>query len=110
MQPPGCRGKSQHISKEAEFAVLEATPARWRLFIQKYRSLKDVTNVPYTSGTLTKDQLIMTQLTAGEIVNRFEPRELKTLLPLGLALPTSHLVNVLKNDVYQANINTRSIA
>lgn len=67
------------ISKEAQSAVLEAIPTRWRLDIDKYRSLKDVTSVPYTSGILTKDQLKITELTAGEIVKRLESRELKAV-------------------------------
>lgn len=67
------------ISKEAQSAVLDAIPTRWRLDIDKYRSLKDVTSVPYTSGILTKDQLKITELTAGEIVKRLESRELKAV-------------------------------
>ncbi|OGE50190.1 hypothetical protein PENARI_c018G01873 [Penicillium arizonense] len=66
------------ISKEAQGAVLESIPSRWRLDIEKYKSLRDVTSVPYTSGIMTKDQLEITELTAGEIV-KCESREWKAV-------------------------------
>ena len=67
------------IRTEAQARVLESIPARWRLDPQKYRSLKDVTSVPYTSGILTDDQLKITELTVVEIVKRLESRELKAV-------------------------------
>ena len=67
------------ISKEAQAAVLELIPARWRLDIEKYKSLRDVTSAPYTRCIMTKDQLEITELTAGEIVNCLESREWKAV-------------------------------
>jgi amidase len=67
------------IAKESQAAVLEAIPPRWRLDADKYKSLKDVTSVPYTSGILTNDQLKITELTTVEIVKRLESRELKAM-------------------------------
>jgi amidase len=67
------------ISKEAQGAVLESIPSRWRLDIEKYKSLRDVTSVPYTSGIMTKDQLEITELTAREIVKCLESREWKAV-------------------------------
>ncbi|CAG8938243.1 unnamed protein product [Penicillium salamii] len=67
------------ISNEAQAAVLAAIPTRWRLDVDKYRSLKDVTSVPAASGILTTEQLKITELTVGEIVNRLESRELKAV-------------------------------
>ncbi|KAJ6140001.1 amidase signature domain-containing protein [Penicillium samsonianum] len=93
------------ISKEAQSAVLEAIPTRWRLDIDKYRSLKDVTSVPYTSGILTKDQLKITELTAGEIVKRLESRELKAVQVLeafaGRAAIAHQLVNCLTDWFFE---------
>ncbi|THC94695.1 hypothetical protein EYZ11_005840 [Aspergillus tanneri] len=67
------------ISEEAQVAVLESIPARWRLDLDKYRSLRDVTSVPYTSGIMTSDQLKITELSAVKIVERLESRELKAV-------------------------------
>ncbi|KAF7592210.1 hypothetical protein BBP40_000481 [Aspergillus hancockii] len=67
------------LGKEAQAAVLESIPARWRLDLEQYRPLKDVTSVPYTSGILTDDQLKITELTVVEIVKRLESRELKAV-------------------------------
>ena len=63
------------ISKEAQAAVLESIPSHWRLDIEKYKSLRDVTSVPYTSGIMTKEQLEITEVTVGEIVNCLESRK-----------------------------------
>lgn len=69
----------QDIAKESQAKVLNSIPKCWRLDVNRYRDLKDVTNVPYTCGLLTDEQLRITDLTATEIVKKIETRELKAL-------------------------------
>ncbi|KAE8395886.1 amidase signature domain-containing protein [Aspergillus alliaceus] len=87
------------ISREAQAAVLESIPRRWRLDPENYASLKDVGSVPYTSGILTPDQLKITELTAVEIVKHLESRQLKAVQVLeafaGRAAIAHQLVNCL---------------
>ena len=67
------------IAKAAQAALLQSIPERWRLDLNRYRSMTDVTSVPYTCGILTDDQLKITELTAIEIVRHLETRELKAV-------------------------------
>ncbi|GAB1195523.1 hypothetical protein APSETT444_004784 [Aspergillus pseudonomiae] len=90
------------ISKEAQARVLESIPARWRLDPQKYRSLKDVTSVPYTSGILTDDQLKITELTVVEIVKRLESRELKAVQVLEAFAARAAIAHQLAHGLQQA--------
>lgn len=69
----------QDIAKESQVKVLNSIPSRWRLDVNQYRDLKDVTNVPYTCGLLTEGQLRITELTATEIVKKLKTRELKAV-------------------------------
>jgi amidase len=71
--------KWQNIAKESQDRVLHSIPERWRLDVNQYKDLKDVTNVPYTCGLLTEEQLNITELTATEIVKKVEIRELKAV-------------------------------
>ncbi|KAE8381234.1 amidase signature domain-containing protein [Aspergillus bertholletiae] len=96
------------IGKEAQAKVLESIPARWRLDAEKYRSLKDVTSVPYTSGILTDDQLRITELTVVEIVKRLESRELKAVQVLeafaARAAIAHQLINCLTDWFYEDGV------
>ncbi|KAF4457129.1 hypothetical protein F53441_917 [Fusarium austroafricanum] len=67
------------IAKEAQAKVLHSIPDRWRLDVDNYSKLKDVTDVPYTCGLLTKTQLKITEHTATEIVQQLEKRKLKAV-------------------------------
>lgn len=67
------------IAEAAQAALLRSIPERWRLDVNKYKSMSDVTSVPYTCGLLTDDQLKITELTATEIVRHLETRELKAV-------------------------------
>lgn len=67
------------IAKECQAKVLQAIPNRWRLNIEDYKSLKDVTGVPYTCGLLTEAQLKITEFTATEIVQQLQSRNLSAV-------------------------------
>ncbi|CAH0046921.1 unnamed protein product [Clonostachys solani] len=67
------------IAQASQTNLLKSIPGRWRLDLHKYKSLKDVTSVPYTCGILTDVQLRITELTAVEIVRGLEARELKAV-------------------------------
>ena len=67
------------IADEAQAGLLRSIPDRWRLDVDAYSALKDVTGVPRTCGILTDDQLAITELTAAEIVRRIEAREFKAV-------------------------------
>ncbi|KAF5006865.1 hypothetical protein FDECE_6777 [Fusarium decemcellulare] len=67
------------IAKEYQAAVLQSIPDRWRLDVDKYRSLKDVRGVPETCGILTEAQLKITEFTVVELLKRLESRELKAV-------------------------------
>jgi amidase len=67
------------IAQESQAGLLQSIPHRWRLNLDEYRSLTDVTHVPYKCGILTDAQLKITELTAVEIVGRLESRELKAV-------------------------------
>uniref|UniRef100_A0A0B7K1B3 Amidase domain-containing protein n=1 Tax=Bionectria ochroleuca TaxID=29856 RepID=A0A0B7K1B3_BIOOC len=67
------------IAQASQTSLLQSIPKRWRLDPHKYKSLKDVTSVPYTCGILTDAQLKITELTAVEIVRGLEARELKAV-------------------------------
>lgn len=69
----------QDIAKESQAKVLNSIPNRWRLDVNQYQDLKDITNVPYICGLLTEEQLKITELTATEIVKKVETRELKAV-------------------------------
>ena len=69
----------QAIAREAQEGLLKSIPKAWRIDADKYKSLKDVTSVPYTCGLLTDAQLKITELTAVEIVGRLKRRELKAV-------------------------------
>ncbi|CAH0003405.1 unnamed protein product [Clonostachys byssicola] len=67
------------IAQASQASLLKSIPERWRLDLRKYKSLRDVTNVPYTCGILTDAQLKITELTAVEILRGLEARELKAV-------------------------------
>lgn len=67
------------IAQESQAELLQSIPYRWRLNLDEYLSMTDVTNVPYKCGILTDAQLEITELTAVEIVRRLESRELKAV-------------------------------
>ena len=69
----------QEISKAAQVQLLEAIPLAWRIDTSKYKHLSDVTSVPSTCGVLTESQLRITELTATEIVEKIESRQLKAV-------------------------------
>ncbi|KAF5722339.1 aconitate hydratase 1 [Fusarium mundagurra] len=73
-----------------------------------YQDLKDVTNVPYTCGLLTEEQLKITELTATEIVMKLETRELKAVQVLeafaGRAAIAHQLVNCLTEWFYEEGL------
>lgn len=103
------------ISNEAQAAVLAAIPTGWRLDVDKYRSLKDVTSVPSASGILTREQLKITELTVVEIVNRLESRELKAVQVLEAFAARAAIAHQLAGQRLfksgnQANFHNRSIA
>ncbi|KAJ3541208.1 hypothetical protein NM208_g4713 [Fusarium decemcellulare] len=93
------------IAKEHRAAVLQSIPERWRLDNDQYRSLKDVTSVPYTSGILTEAQLKTTELTVVELVKRLESRELKAVQVLeafaARTAITHQLLNCLTDWFYE---------
>ena len=64
------------IARVAQAEVLNSIPMKWRLDVDKYRSLKDVTRVPQTCGILSEAQLNVTDLTVLEVVKKIESREL----------------------------------
>jgi len=64
------------IAKVAQAEVLDSIPIKWRLNVDTYRSLKNVTRVPQTCGILSDAQLNITDLTALEVVKQIESREL----------------------------------
>lgn len=102
------------ISREAQAALLELIPACWLLNVKKYRSLEDVTSVPYTSGIMTKDQLSITELTASEIVKFIESRELKAVQVVEAFAARAAIAHQLAGQCvqqycYQANLSNRSI-
>jgi amidase len=67
------------IAKECQAKVLQAIPDRWRLNVDDYKSLKDVTGVPYTCGLLTEAQLKITEFTATEIVQQLQTQKLSAV-------------------------------
>lgn len=71
--------KWQDIARVSQAKVLNSIPNRWRLDVNQYQDLKDVTNVPYTCGLLNEEQLRITELTATEIIKKVETRELKAV-------------------------------
>ncbi|KAF4445805.1 hypothetical protein F53441_10450 [Fusarium austroafricanum] len=95
----------QEIAKAAQAEVLDSIPVQWRLDQEKYRSLKDVTAVPETSGILTGPQLQITDLTAVEIVRRIESRDLTAVQVLeafaARAAIAHQLVNCLMDWFYE---------
>ncbi|KAL7758577.1 hypothetical protein ACKLNR_011004 [Fusarium oxysporum f. sp. zingiberi] len=98
----------QDIAKESQAKVLNSIPNRWRLDVNQYQNLKDVTNVPYTCGLLTEEQLEITELTATEIVKKVETRELKAVQLLeafaGRAAIAHQLVNCLTEWFYEEGL------
>ncbi|KAG5656005.1 hypothetical protein KAF25_001575 [Fusarium avenaceum] len=70
------------IAKAAQAEVLDSIPTKWRLDLDKYRSLTDVTGVPRACGILSDAQLNITDLTALEVVRRIESRELTAVQAL----------------------------
>jgi amidase len=69
----------QTIAKESQAKVVQAIPGCWRLNVDDYKSLKDVTRVPYTCGLLTEAQLKITELTATELVRQLQSRKLSAV-------------------------------
>ncbi|KAK7216282.1 hypothetical protein V2G26_004285 [Clonostachys chloroleuca] len=67
------------IAQASQTNLLQSIPEHWRLDLHKYKSLKDVTSVPYTCGILTDTQLRITELTAVEIVRDLEARKLRAV-------------------------------
>lgn len=67
------------IAREAQTKLLESLPQGWRIDVEKYKSLKDVTSVPRACGILTEDQLRITELTVVEITRAIKARELKAV-------------------------------
>ena len=63
------------VAEGAQEGLLASIPEKWKLDVDAYKSLKDVTEVPGTCGILTKEQLDITELTAAEIVRRIELRK-----------------------------------
>ncbi|KAF5987272.1 hypothetical protein FCOIX_1127 [Fusarium coicis] len=98
----------QEIAKESQAKVLNSIPKRWRLDVNQYRGLKDVTDVPYNCGLLNEEQLKITELTATEIVKKVETRELKAVQVLeafaGRAAIAHQLVNCLTEWFYEAGL------
>ncbi|KAG5791146.1 hypothetical protein H9Q69_009796 [Fusarium xylarioides] len=98
----------QDIAKESQAKVLNSIPNRWRLDVEQYQHLKDVTNVPYTCGLLTEEQLGITELTATEIVNKLESRKLKAVQVLeafaGRAAIAHQLINCLTEWFYEEGL------
>ncbi|KAF4499244.1 aconitate hydratase 1 [Fusarium agapanthi] len=92
-----------HSYHEHQFAWL------WAGNVNQYQDLKDVTNVPYTCGLLTKDQLRITELTATEIVKELGIRELKAVQVLetfadALRLRINWSVNCLTEWFYEEGL------
>ncbi|KAF5637916.1 hypothetical protein F52700_4619 [Fusarium sp. NRRL 52700] len=98
----------QDIAKESQAKVLNSIPDRWRLNTNQYQDLKDVTNVPYTCGLLTEEQLKITELTATEMVKKLEAHELKAVQVLeafaGRAAIAHQLVNCLTEWFYEEGL------
>ncbi|KAF5594934.1 aconitate hydratase 1 [Fusarium pseudocircinatum] len=98
----------QAIAKQSQTKVLNSIPDRWRLDVNQYQDLKDVTNVPYTCGLLTEEQLRITELTATEIVKELEARDLKAVQVLeafaGRAGIAHQLVNCLTEWFYEEGL------
>ncbi|KAG5659718.1 hypothetical protein KAF25_002277 [Fusarium avenaceum] len=92
------------IAKECQAKVLQAIPDRWRLDIEDYKSLNDVTGVPYTCGLLTEAQLKITELTATQIVQQLQTQNLTAVQVLeafaGRAAIAHQLVNCLTEWFY----------
>jgi amidase len=70
------------IAKAAQAEVLDSIPTKWKLDVDKYRSLTDVTSVPQDCGILSDAQLNITDLTALEVVKRIETHELTAVQAL----------------------------
>ncbi|KAF9777109.1 hypothetical protein IL306_004621 [Fusarium sp. DS 682] len=100
--------KWQDIAQEAQANVLRSIPDRWRLDVNQYKDLKDVTNVPYTCGLLTEAQLKITELTATEIVKQIEARQLKAVEVLeafaGRTAIAHQLINCLTEWFYEEGL------
>lgn len=67
------------VAQRAQTKLIESIPQQWRLDVEKYTHLKDVTDVPRTCGLLTENQLKITNLTVVEIVAYLERRELRAV-------------------------------
>lgn len=67
------------IARDSQTKLLESIPQRWRIDVNKYKSLKNVIGVPGTCGLLTDEQLGITELSAVKIVKCLERRELKAV-------------------------------
>ncbi|KAF4341946.1 hypothetical protein FBEOM_4112 [Fusarium beomiforme] len=100
--------KWQDIAKEAQNNVLQLIPDHWRLDVDQYKHLKDVTSVPYTCGLLTEAQLKITELTATEIVKQLRARQLKAVEVLeafaGRTAITHQLINCLTEWFYDEGL------
>ncbi|PNP76494.1 hypothetical protein FNYG_09913 [Fusarium nygamai] len=98
----------QDIARESQASVLSSLPSHWRLDLDQYKDLKDVTCVPYICGLLTEEQLKITELTATEIVKKLEARELKAVQVLdafaGRAAIAHQLVNCLTEWFYEEGL------
>ncbi|KAH6991720.1 amidase signature domain-containing protein [Fusarium venenatum] len=70
------------IAKAAQAEVLDSIPKKWRLDVDKYRSLTDVTSVPRTCGILSDAQLNITDLTGLDVVKHIESHELTAVQAL----------------------------
>ncbi|KAF5618060.1 uncharacterized protein FTJAE_12366 [Fusarium tjaetaba] len=98
----------QEVAKASQAKVLNSIPNRWRIDINQYKDLKDVTNVPYICGLLTEEQLRITELTVTEIVKKLEAHELKAVQVLeafaGRAAIAHQLVNCLAEWFYEEGL------
>lgn len=63
----------------AQAELLQSIPAKWRLDIDAYKDLTDVSRVPRECGLLTEKQLQITELNVTDLADRIASRRLKAV-------------------------------
>lgn len=59
----------QEIARKAQQAVLDCIPAKWKLSAQ-FQTESNVMDIPKTCGTLTPQQIAITEQTATELLGQ----------------------------------------
>lgn len=60
----------QRVASDAQAALLDSIPTKWRLPSPRDPSITDVHSIPRTCGLLTDRQLEITEQTASELVSK----------------------------------------